>query len=84
MVIVYGHNDQMESTVSASVFKAKCLAMLDDVAESGAQIIVTKHGRPVAKLVPIEEPAPTMGSVTLIAESDDDYFTTESEWHVDS
>jgi prevent-host-death family protein len=71
----------MEPTVPASVFKAKCLAMLDDVAESRTPIIVTKHGRPVAKVVPIDDPVSTMGSVTLVAEDDDDYFSTESEWH---
>ena len=73
----------MESSVPASVFKAKCLAMLDDVAESRTSIIVTKHGRPVAKIVPIDEPASTMGSVTLISATDDHYFSTESDWHAE-
>lgn len=74
----------MASTVSASVFKAKCLAMLDDVAESGEAITVTKHGRPVARLVPIEASAPTMGSVVLIADADDDYFSTGESWDADA
>lgn len=41
-------------TVSASQFKAKCLAILDDVAATGGEIVVTKRGRPVAKVVPVE------------------------------
>ncbi len=39
-------------TIKASEFKAKCLKLMDDVAESGEEIVITKHGRPVAKLAP--------------------------------
>ena len=42
-----------ESTLTASEFKAKCLRLLDEVAELGNTVVVTKHGRPVAKVVPI-------------------------------
>jgi len=37
----------------AGEFKAKCLAVLDRVAETRTSVIVTKHGRPVARVVPI-------------------------------
>jgi len=40
--------------VSASRFKAKCLGLLDEVARTGRPLIVTKHGKPVAKVVPTE------------------------------
>lgn len=40
-------------TVKASEFKAKCLALMDDVARSGKEIVITKNGRPVARLVPV-------------------------------
>lgn len=51
-------------------FKARCLAYLDQVARTRAQITLTKHGRPVARLVPIEEAEPVLfgrlaGSVQL-------------------
>ena len=39
-------------TIKASEFKAKCLKLMDEVAESGEEIVVTKNGRPVARLVP--------------------------------
>lgn len=39
-------------TMKASEFKAKCLKLMDDVAESGEEIIITKNGKPVAKLTP--------------------------------
>jgi len=40
------------SIVQASEFKAKCLALMDQVARTGETIIVTKNGRPVAELRP--------------------------------
>ena len=42
-------------TVKASEFKAKCLKMMDEVADSGDEIVITKHGRPVSRLVPYRE-----------------------------
>ena len=57
--------DTSEASVSASEFKARCLALLDEVQATGRRLIVTKRGRPVAQLVPIEgqEPASLAGSV---------------------
>ncbi len=37
-------------TVTATEFKAKCLAILDEVDQQGATITVTKRGRPVAMI----------------------------------
>ena len=37
-----------KKVVSATEFKAKCLALLDEVAEEGTSITVTKRGQPVA------------------------------------
>ena len=39
-------------TITASQFKATCLALLDDVSRTGEPVTVTKRGRPVARLVP--------------------------------
>ena len=39
-------------TIKASEFKATCLKLMDQVAETGEEIIITKNGRPVSKLVP--------------------------------
>ena len=39
-------------TITASEFKAKCLKLMDEVAESGNEIVITKNGRPVSRLVP--------------------------------
>jgi prevent-host-death family protein len=41
-----------EWTMSATEFRAKCLGLIDEVAESGREIVITKRGKPVARLVP--------------------------------
>ena len=38
--------------MAAGEFKARCLAIMDQVLESGEPVLITKHGKPVAKLVP--------------------------------
>ena len=38
--------------IKASEFKAKCLALMDEVARSGEPVLVTKNGKPVAELRP--------------------------------
>ena len=43
-------------TIQASEFKAKCLALMDEVARTGKTILVTKNGRPVAELRPHRPP----------------------------
>ncbi len=41
--------------INATEFKAKCLAILDDVEATGNTVTVTKRGRPVATIVPAEK-----------------------------
>lgn len=45
-------------TMGAAAFKAHCLAVLDEVQEHGEEVIITKRGKPVAKLVPLEAKKP--------------------------
>jgi prevent-host-death family protein len=40
-------------SITASDFKAKCLGLLDEVSENGTEVVITKHGKPVARLVPV-------------------------------
>ena len=51
--------------VPAGEFKAKCLALLDEVSITGEELIVTKRGKPVAKVAAVEtaEPPTLIGSV---------------------
>ena len=46
----------LPETMPAGEFKAKCLAIMDRVAETGGQVIITKYGHPVAALVPCPPP----------------------------
>jgi prevent-host-death family protein len=40
-------------TMTAATFKARCLKVLDDVAEHGQRVVITKRGKPVAELGPV-------------------------------
>ena len=46
----------MSRTIKASEFKAKCLALIDQVADTGTSIVITKNGKPLAKLAPHRVP----------------------------
>lgn len=60
--------------ISASKFKANCLELLDQVQATGEPITVTKHGKPVARLEPVEDaPLPIgfgcmKGTVTILGD----------------
>ena len=41
-----------KKTIKASEFKAKCLHLMDQVAEKNQELVITKNHQPVAKLVP--------------------------------
>lgn len=43
--------------IGAAEFKAHCLELMDEVERLGAEIVITKHRRPVARLVPAEADA---------------------------
>ena len=49
-------NSNGPRTIKASEFKAKCLKLMDEVAETGEEIVITKNGKPVAKLIAHREP----------------------------
>jgi prevent-host-death family protein len=67
-------------TVSASEFKARCLAMLDEVASGGSEIVVTKRGRPVARVLAVEEPRSLRGSVKYNVSDEELIRPIEVEW----
>ena len=67
----------------ASRFKARCLALLDQVALDRVPLIITKRGKPIARLVPIDETGAgrsTFGSIHLMAEGDAPYYSTDEPW----
>jgi prevent-host-death family protein len=72
-----------ERTISASAFKAKCLGLLDEVAATGETIVITKHGRAVARVGPAEEPPSLIGSVTYNVSEDELIYAPLDDWDVD-
>jgi len=44
--------------IPAGEFKAKCLKLLDEVHQQRRQIVITKRGKPVARLAPLAEDMP--------------------------
>jgi prevent-host-death family protein len=62
----------MQTTIGAGDFKAKCLKILDEVAEQRASLIITKRGKPVARIVPVASEQPLFGALkgSVIGESD--------------
>lgn len=59
--------------IKASEFKAKCLALIDEVARMGDSLVITKNGKPVAILAPYDERRPSLaglhrGSVEILGD----------------
>ena len=70
-------------TIPAGKFKNVCLKLLDEVAQTRTQIVITKRGKPVAQLSP-HLPASRRRSLTgsILKEVGDPYTTGES-WDAD-
>jgi prevent-host-death family protein len=74
--------------VAATEFKANCLRLMDEVAQQRRPIIITKRGKPVAKLVPVEKEAIDLfgrmaGSIKIygdiISPTDEDEWTGDAD-----
>jgi len=40
--------------IPAAQFKSQCLAVMEQVSQSGRPVMVTKHGKPVVKIIPVK------------------------------
>jgi prevent-host-death family protein len=61
------------SPMPAGKFKAQCLKLMDEVRDRHCEIVITKRGKPVAKLVPFEDKRPDIfgymkGTVTILGD----------------
>lgn len=75
----------MKETIAAGEFKAKCLALLDEVEETGKEIVITKRGKEVARLVPVErKPEEIFGRLKGTGKIHGDIFSTGEKWEADS
>ena len=57
---MYAFHMASPRSINASEFKARCLRVLDDVQATGTEVVITKRGKPVARLGPI---GPARGSL---------------------
>jgi prevent-host-death family protein len=75
--------------VPAARFKATCLKLMDRVAATGEPIVITKRGKPLARLVPVREPEthrPTgygsgKGTILFMAEDRELMAPFSVEWN---
>ena len=63
----------MKREIAAGKFKATCLALLDEVQQSGEEIVITKRGKPVARLMPMDDTRPEIfgrmkGTITILGD----------------
>ncbi len=65
--------------IPAGQFKAKCLALLDEVRDNNEEIIVTKRGKAVARLVPMAKRERRSLAGSLLWQSDD-IITPDDDW----
>ncbi|MCY3957496.1 MAG: type II toxin-antitoxin system Phd/YefM family antitoxin [Chloroflexi bacterium] len=70
-------------TIGAAQFKAQCLALLDELEADG--LVVTKHGKPVARVLPYpEHDADLIGSLRGKIKIKGDISTTGVRWNADA
>jgi prevent-host-death family protein len=80
MIMTMEPGDGTMREMKAGEFKAKCLAVMDEVAATGEPVVITKHGKRVARLVP--EPKDQTGlleylrNTVVIVDPDDDLVDT--------
>jgi prevent-host-death family protein len=66
--------------VSATHFKAHCLALMDEVAQTGQRLIVTKNKRHVVRVVPAAERWSLVGSVRQLVSDDELIAPVDIQW----
>ena len=71
-------------TIAAGKFKDVCLKTLDDVATTKTPVIITKRGRPIAKLVPFVKPATRRSLAGSVVKEIGDPFNTGERWDADA
>ena len=71
-------------TMAAGKFKDLCLKMLDEVARTKSAVVITKRGRPVAKLVPCSPGPPARSLTGSVLKEAGDPFGTGERWDADA
>jgi prevent-host-death family protein len=69
--------------ITATQFKARCLRLLDEVAESGETLVITKHGRPVARVEPPLRPDDLRDSVKIHMSAEELIYFSMGPWDME-
>ena len=71
----------MQAMIGAGEFKAKCLKLLDEVANKREPLVISKHGKAVAKLVPMPLDAELFGALAGSVHQEGDIVSPlDNEW----
>ena len=71
----------MQAMIGAGEFKAKCLKLLDEVANKREPLVISKHGKAVAKLVPMPLNAELFGALAGSVHQEGDIVSPlDNEW----
>lgn len=72
-------------SMPAAEFKARCLSVMDEVQRTGTPVVITKHGRPVARLVPGDDELPSsFGWMRGTIEFTGDVVAPEPVWDLEA
>jgi antitoxin (DNA-binding transcriptional repressor) of toxin-antitoxin stability system len=75
----------MTQKIAAGLFKSQCLGLLDEVEQQRKEIVITKRGRPVARLVPVNQKPPVVfGQMKGTGRILGDIFSTGESWEADA
>lgn len=70
--------------ITATQFKARCLRLLDEVAQTGETLVITKHGRPVARVEPPLRADDLRGSVKINMTDEELIHFSMGPWDMES
>jgi prevent-host-death family protein len=69
--------------ITATQFKARCLRLLDEVAQTGETLVITKHGRPVARVEPPLRADDLRGSLKINMSDDELIYFSMGPWDME-
>ncbi len=73
----------MPRHIAVSKFKAECLGLLEEISQSGEELIVTKRGKPLARVKPARKVTSLKGSVRYLVSDDELIAPIGAAWDVE-
>ena len=71
-------------TINATEFKAKCLQLLDEVQRTGEELVISKRGKPVARVVAETDSKPWLALRGTGAYTDDPFASVIGESEIEA